>query len=86
MRLVAFLLLAILAGPARAEAPLDTADVVRFLRAGISERTILTEIKGRGFGEALDATREASLREAGATETLVVAVGLAAPKPAPGPA
>ena len=83
MRLVALLLLAILAGPARAEAPLDTAAVVRFLHAGISERTILTELEDRGFGEALDASREASLREAGATETLVVAVRLAAPQTGP---
>ena len=87
MRFVTLLLLAILAGPARAEAPLDTAALVRFLHAGISERTILTELKDRGFGETLDAGREASLREAGATETLMVAVRLAAPQlPAPTPA
>ena len=55
----------------------------KFLRAGISERTILTELKERGFGEALDAGREASLREAGATETLVVAVRLASPQAPP---
>ena len=80
MRLAALLSLAILARPTGAEAPLDTAAVVRFLHAGISERTILTELKDRGFGESLDASREASLLEAGATETLVVAVRLAAPQ------
>ncbi|HVQ30530.1 MAG TPA: VWA domain-containing protein [Vicinamibacteria bacterium] len=85
MRLVAVLLLAVLGVPARAEAPLDTASLVRFLRAGIGERTILAELKDRGFGEALDATREAALREAGASETLVVAVRAAAPEPAPVP-
>jgi len=45
MRLAVFFLLAALVGPVRAEAPLSTADVVRFLRAGIGERTILTELK-----------------------------------------
>lgn len=83
MRLAAVLLLAALAGPARAEAPLDTAAVVKFLRAGISERTILAELKERGFGETLDPGREASLREAGATETLVVALRLASPQAPP---
>ncbi|HEY5907906.1 MAG TPA: VWA domain-containing protein, partial [Vicinamibacteria bacterium] len=85
MRTIAFLLLAALAGPVRAETPLSTVDIARFLRAGISEGTILTELRARGFSEALDAAREASLREAGATETLVVAVRLAAPKQAPAP-
>jgi VWFA-related protein len=61
-----------------ADAPLTTADLVRFLRAEISERTILTELSERGFAEPLDASREASLRDAGASETLVVAVRRAA--------
>jgi len=65
--------------PGIADAPLTTADVVKFLKAGISERTILTELGSRGFGEPLEAAREATLREAGATETLVVAIRRTAP-------
>jgi VWFA-related protein len=76
---VAVLLLATLAGRARGDVALTTADVVRFLRAGISEHTILTELGERGFGEALDEAREAELRAAGASETLVVAIRRAAP-------
>ena len=85
--LVAVLLLATLAGRAGGDAALTTADVVRFLRAGISEHTILTELAERGFGEALDETREVELRAAGASETLVAAVRRAAPasKPAAAP-
>jgi VWFA-related protein len=69
------------AGAVRAhgEDPLKAADIVRFLKAGISERIILAELKDRGFGEPLDTDREALLREAGATETLVVAVRRVAP-------
>jgi VWFA-related protein len=82
MRLVALVvLLASQAVPLLAEAALTTADVVRFVRAGISERTILAELSSRGFGEPLDAKGEASLREAGASESLVVAVRRAAPAP-----
>jgi len=83
--LVAVLILAVLAAGtagvalARVEDPLTTADLVRFLRAGISERTILAELRDRGFAETLDATREATLRDAGASETLVVAVRRAVP-------
>ena len=88
-KFVAVLLLAcvaVAAGVNAAEDPLTTADVVRFLRAGLSERTILSELKDRGFGEALDATREAALRQAGATETLIVAVRRVAPgAPPPAP-
>jgi VWFA-related protein len=69
-----FLLATAIVGVVRADPPLTTVDLVRFLRAGISERTILTELEGRGFGESLDDAREATLREAGASETLVVAV------------
>jgi VWFA-related protein len=72
-----------MAGGARADAPLTAADVVRFLRAGISEQTILTELQNRGFAEPLDPRREAALREAGASETLVVAVRRVAPAPPP---
>jgi VWFA-related protein len=63
--------------------PLTTADIVKFLRAGISEGTILTELGNRGFGETLDPARETALREAGASETLVVAIRrVALPSPA----
>ncbi len=77
----AFVALALLAAAAgvRGEAPLTTADLVRFLKAGISEKTILTELDNRGFSEPLDFGRETSLREAGASETLVVAVRRTAP-------
>jgi len=70
---------AIAAAGGAADDPLTTADVVRFLRAGLSERTILVELRDRGFGEMLDATHEAALRAAGATETLVVAIRRVAP-------
>ena len=80
----ALLLVAVVAG-AGVSPPLTAADVVRFLKAGISEPTILTELQGRGFGEPLDAEREAALREAGATETLMVAIRRVAPAPTPAP-
>jgi VWFA-related protein len=67
----------------RGDDPLATADLVRFLRAGISERIILAELRDRGFGEPLDSVREDQLRDAGATETLIVALRRAAPAPAP---
>jgi len=78
-RSVAALLLITMAGSARADAPLTAADVVRFLKAGISEQTILVELKGRGFAEPLDPPREAALREAGGSETLIVAIRRVAP-------
>jgi VWFA-related protein len=74
---------AVLAVGARGDDPLAAADLVRFLRAGISERIILAELRDRGFGEPLDSTREAELRDAGASETLIVAVRRAAPASAP---
>jgi VWFA-related protein len=91
---LAVLMLAALAGGVRGDAPLTTANIVVFLKAGISERLILAELHDRGFAETLDAGREASLREAGASETLMVAVRRAArpgdagasPAPAGGPA
>jgi VWFA-related protein len=73
-----------MAALARGDAPLTTADLVRFLKASISERTILLELQGRGFGEPLDLARETTLREAGATETLIVAVRRVAPVEKPG--
>ena len=74
---------AALAVGVRGDEPLATADLVRFLRAGISERIILAELRDRGFGEPLDSQREAQLRDVGATETLIVAVRRAAPASAP---
>jgi VWFA-related protein len=85
-RIAVILLCIAMATVARAEPPLMTADVVRFLRAGISEPTILVELKSRGFGETLDTPRETSLREAGATETLIVALRRVAPGETPAPA
>jgi VWFA-related protein len=82
------LALACAIGNASAEAPLTTADLIRFLKAGVGERTILAELADRGFAEALDEPREAALRAAGAGETLVVAVRRAAPvqpQPVPSP-
>ena len=79
----AVLLLAFLAARATGQAALTTGDIVRFLRAGISEHTILTELRERGFGEALDEAHEAELRAAGASETLVVAVRRAVPASTP---
>jgi VWFA-related protein len=77
--IVVLVLLGAAAPGARGEAPLTTADLVRFLKAGISEKTILTELDNRGFSEPLSFERETSLREAGATETLVVAVRRTSP-------
>src|SRR5262245_58276974 len=77
--IVAVLVLMAAATGVRGDAPLTTADLVRFLKAGISEKTILTELDNRGFSEPLDFTRETTLREAGASETLVVAVRRTAP-------
>jgi len=79
MGLLVLALVALGAVVARGDDPLKTADVVKFLRAGISERIILAELKDRGFGEPLDTDRERALRDAGATETLVVAVRRVAP-------
>ena len=76
---VAVLLWLALAGQAAGDAALTTADIVRFLHAGISEHTILSELQSRGFAEPLDEARESALRTAGASETLVVAIRRAAP-------
>jgi VWFA-related protein len=79
LRVVGVVILAALAAGVRSDDPLTTAQVVLFLRSGISEHTIILELHDRGFAEPLDATREAAMREAGASETLVVAVRRAAP-------
>jgi len=87
--IVAVLLLVATARGLRADYPLTTADLVRFLRAGVSEHTIMTELQARGFSQALTPERESALREAGASETLIVAVRRAAPAekaPPPPPA
>src|SRR5689334_3246071 len=70
-RIAAVLLWVAMAATVRGDQPLETIDVVRFLKASISERTILLELQSRGFGEPLDAARENQLRQAGATETLI---------------
>jgi VWFA-related protein len=80
----AVLVLAVVAAGVGGEDPLGVADVLRFLSAGISERTILTELHERGFAQGVDADVENSLRQAGASETLIVAIRRAAPdRPAP---
>jgi VWFA-related protein len=76
----AVLLLGVLAPGVGGDDPLAVADVVRFLSAGISERTILSELRERGFAEPLDDAAESTLREAGASETLMVAIRRAAPQ------
>lgn len=78
-RALAVLLVVSLAVGAHGEDPLSTEDLVRFLRAGISERIILAELRERGYGDPLDSAHEAELRGAGATETLVVALRRVAP-------
>ena len=78
-KLAVVLILVALAAGARGDDPLTTADLVKFLHAGISERTILAELHDRGFGEMLDPPRESALRDAGASETLIVAVRRVAP-------
>jgi VWFA-related protein len=82
-RIATVLILVVLAVGARGDDPLSTADLVRFLRAGISERIILAELRDRAFGEPLDSARETELREVGATETLIVAVRRVAPASSP---
>jgi VWFA-related protein len=87
VRVAAVALLALgLAGRASGDGPLSTQDLVRFLQAGISEKTVLAELQSRGFAEPLDIEREGALRRAGASETLVVAVRRAAPAAAASPA
>ncbi|HET6898560.1 MAG TPA: VWA domain-containing protein [Vicinamibacteria bacterium] len=76
-------MMAVAATAVRGEDPLATADLVRFLRAGISERIILAELRDRGFGEPLDSAREMQLRDVGASETLIVAVRRVAPASPP---
>jgi len=78
-RIAAVLLWAAMAARAGGDQALTTADIVRFLKASISEHTILLEVQSRGFGEPLDQGRETTLRQAGATETLIVALRRVAP-------
>ena len=79
-RVAAVLVLAAVAAAVGGDDPLAVGDVVRFLSAGISERTILTELRERGFAEPVDDAVETTLREAGASETLIVALRRAAPQ------
>ena len=71
------------AASARVDPPLTTADIIRFLEAGISERTVLIELKDRGFWAPLDSPSEAFLKNAGASDTLIAAIRRAAPSPSP---
>lgn len=66
-----------------ADEPLRVADVVRYLRAGISERLILAEVRDRGIAEPMDEQKENALRQAGASDGVVEAVRRAAPPPPP---
>jgi VWFA-related protein len=84
-RIAAILVLGAVAAAAGGDDPLGLADLTRFLRAGISERTILLELRERGFGDPMDDAAEAALRGAGASETLIVAVRRVAPPPPPAP-
>jgi VWFA-related protein len=74
----ALALLLLVTASAIGDGPLTTADVLRFLGVGLGESSVLNEVRTRGFGETLDAGREASLRRAGATETLIAALKRAA--------
>ena len=85
-RVCAVVLALALAVGAQGDDPLSTEDLVRFLRAGISERIIMAELRERGYGDPLDSAHEDELRAAGATETLVVALRRVAPATAATPA
>jgi VWFA-related protein len=82
-RAAAVVLLTAAAAAASVDPPLTAADVARFLAAGLSERTIRAELESRGLREPLDPEREAALRRAGASETLLVALRRAAPEATP---
>jgi Ca-activated chloride channel family protein len=75
----ALALLLVVTATARGDGPLTSADVIRFLGVGVSEESVLHEVRTRGFGESLDAAREAALRQAGASATLIAALRDAAP-------
>lgn len=66
---------------AAADEPLGVADLLRYLRAGISERVILSEVRERGVAGALDAGSLEALRDAGASSAVLEAVSRAAPPP-----
>jgi len=78
--LAVLLLLAVVAG-ALGDPPLTTGAIIRYLRAGISERTVMTELQERGFWAPLDPASEIFLRDAGASETLMAAIRRAALRP-----
>lgn len=82
-KVLALLLVMATAVGALSDPPLTTADVIRFLRAGISERTVMTELESRGFWTALDPASAAFLRDAGASESLLAAIRRAAPGASP---
>jgi len=84
--ILAALLLLAMSAFALTDPPLTTADMVRFLRAGISEHTMITELQDRGFWAPLDSTSETFLRAEGASDALVAAVRRAAPQPPTPPA
>jgi VWFA-related protein len=71
---------------ALSDPPLTTADIVRFLRAGISEHTMITELQDRGFWAPLDPTSETFLRAEGASDALVATIRRVAPQPPAPPA
>lgn len=78
MILLALLLMAGAMG-ALSDPPLTTADVIRFLRAGVSEKTVMIELQERGFWAPLDSASTTFLRDAGASDTLLSAIRRAAP-------
>jgi VWFA-related protein len=85
LTIVAVLVLLTTAASALVDPPLTTADIIRFLEAGISERTVLIELKDRGFWAPLDAPSEVFLKNAGASDTLIAAIRRAAPSPSAPP-
>ena len=58
----ALALLLLVAVAARGEGPVTTADVIRFLGVGVSENTVLYEVRNRGFGETVDPARREPAR------------------------
>lgn len=68
--LVAAAVCTILAGPS----PLTTKEISLMLRSGYSNHSILRELAGRGFGEALDSNSENQLVGAGANSELISAL------------
>ena len=81
----AVLVLAALASGVGGDDPLGVARPRPLPSAGISERTILTELQAAGSRSRSTPSSRPPLREAGASETLVVALRRAAPARRPGP-